>query len=501
MIQFEWMIEVNFTIRRKEKVMSLKKNFIYSSILTTSQYLFPLLTYPYVSRVLGVTNIGVVNYVDSLVNYFILFSMLGMSVIGIREIATANVEKESLSRAFWGLFALNGVTTLIALIALIVCIYTIPEFYQYKSLLYIGIIKLVGNFCLIDWFYKGVENFKYITNRTILIKFLYVISVFVFIHKAEDYNIYFFLTVLTVGINALFNIGYVFNFIEIRDINFNIAKYLKPFVTMGIYQVLTSMYTSFNVAFLGWTINTTQVGYYTTATKIFGLILALYGAFTGVMLPRMSSLLSANKREEFKNYISKSTDFMLILNFPIVILGIIFAPQIIRIVSGAGYEGAIIPFQITMVLLLLVGYDQIQIIQVLMPLKNDKAILVNSTIGAIVGILANLLLVCKYQAIGSTLVLIISEMAVMFTARYFIKRSINIELPVKAICMQISYHVPLIVIFVLLKQIISNQYWSFYIALLVIPIYFFILQYYIVKNEVIVNVVSLVASYFKKKKQ
>lgn len=154
--------------------MSLKKNFIYSSILTTSQYLFPLLTYPYVSRVLGVTNIGVVNYVDSLVNYFILFSMLGMSVIGIREIATANVGKESLSRAFWGLFALNGVTTLIALIALIVCIYTIPEFYQYKSLLYIGIIKLIGNFCLIDWFYKGVENFKYITNRTILIKILYV---------------------------------------------------------------------------------------------------------------------------------------------------------------------------------------------------------------------------------------------------------------------------------------------------------------------------------------
>lgn len=283
--------------------MSLKKNFIYSSILTTSQYLFPLLTYPYVSRVLGVTNIGVVNYVDSLVNYFILFSMLGMSVIGIREIATANVGKESLSRAFWGLFALNGVTTLIALIALIVCIYTIPEFYQYKSLLYIGIIKLIGNFCLIDWFYKGVENFKYITNRTILIKILYVISVFVFIHKPEDYGIYFLLTVLTIGLNAIFNIAYVFKFIKIKNVSVSILRYIKPFISMGIYQVLTSMYTSFNVAFLGWTISTKEVGYYTTATKIYGLILALYGAFTGVMLPRMSNLLSENRTEEFKIYI------------------------------------------------------------------------------------------------------------------------------------------------------------------------------------------------------
>lgn len=477
--------------------MSVKKNFIYSSILTTSQYLFPLLTYPYVSRVLGVTNIGTVNYVDSLINYFILFSMLGMSVIGIREIASANESKDRLSSAFWGLFTLNGFTTLIALIALIVCIYAIPEFYRYRRLLYIGIIKLVGNFCLIDWFYKGIENFKYITNRTILIKFLYVISVFVFIHKPEDYGVYFLLTVLTIGLNALFNITYVFKFVSLKNVNIAILQYVKPFITMGIYQVLTSMYTSFNVAFLGWTINTTQVGYYTTATKIFGLILALYGAFTGVMLPRMSSLLSEQKIAEFKNYISKSTDFMLMLNMPVVIFGLVFASQIIRVVAGCGYEGAIIPFQITMILMLLVGYDQIQIIQILMPLKNDKAILLNSTFGAIVGVLANFLLVYKFKAIGSTLVLIMSEIAVMISARYFIKRNVNIEFPRKAFIKHFICNLPLLILLLLLKLIVHSYFLPFYIALVITPVYLFILQYYIIKNKIIVNIVNLVVFRFK----
>ena len=477
--------------------MSLKKNFIYSSILTTSQYLFPLLTYPYVSRVLGVTNIGVVNYVDSLVNYFILFSMLGMSVIGIREIATANVGKESLSRAFWGLFTLNGITTLIALIALIVCIYTIPEFYQYKSLLYIGIIKLIGNFCLIDWFYKGVENFKYITNRTILIKCLYVISVFVFIHKPEDYGIYFLLTVLTIGLNAIFNIAYVFKFINIKYVRVSILRYVKPFISMGIYQVLTSMYTSFNVAFLGWTISTKEVGYYTTATKIYGLILALYGAFTGVMLPRMSNLLSENRTEEFKIYINKSTNLMLVMNIPLIFFCTVYAPQIIDLISGKGYEGAVIPFQITMILLLLVGYDQIQIIQVLMPLKADKAILTNSCIGAVVGILANILLVPYFFCIGSAMVLVVSELAVLLSARYFIMKKVKISFPYRNFCQQVLCHIPLLFLLIIIQKMVFSIYISFIISICIVGIYVFILQYVILKNELILNVVNKIIKSLK----
>lgn len=470
--------------------MSVKKNFIYSGILTASQYFFPLITYPYISRVLGVSNIGIVNYIDSIINYFILFSMLGMAVVGIREIAMAKNGKKALSNTFWGLFILNGLTTIIALAILVICIYVVPEFEKYRMLLFIGVIKLVGNFCLIDWFYKGIENFKYITNRTILIKLIYVASVFIFIHNSEDYEKFFLLSVLTIGLNAIFNLTYVFRFVLVRNIRINVKAYLKPFISMGGYQILTSMYTSFNVAYLGWTVGTTQVGYYTTATKIYGLILALYGAFTGVMLPRMSSLLAENKMEEFKKYVVKSTNFMLILNIPVILFGLVYAPQIIDIVSGKGYEGAIIPFQLTMILMLLVGYDQIQIIQILMPMKYDKAILVNSAVGAVVGIVANILLVPYFKSIGSAMVLVISELAVLLVARYFIRKKIALSFPMVDFMKQFLFYIPLGLTFWFLKVAIESVYIPFFMSLCIVPIYVYVLHYLILKNELVVNFVN-----------
>ena len=169
---------------------SIKKNFFYSSILTTANYIFPFITYPYVSRVLGVTNIGICNFIDSIINYYILFSMMGIGIVGIREIAKSKNNKEELDKTFSGLIILNTLSTSLMLIVLIISIYTIPKLYEYKEMMYLGALKLVANYLLIEWLYKGLENFKYITIRTVLVKCLYVLSVFLFVHEAEDYPIY-----------------------------------------------------------------------------------------------------------------------------------------------------------------------------------------------------------------------------------------------------------------------------------------------------------------------
>lgn len=141
---------------------SVKKNFYYSSFLTVSNYIFPLLTYPYVSRVLGVTNIGICNYVDSIINWFSLFSMMGIGIIGIREIASAHLKDRS--KIFSSLLVLNLIITVMVLIVLIVCIITLPNLYEYRNLLYVGVIKLICNVFVIDWLYKGLEDFKYVTK-------------------------------------------------------------------------------------------------------------------------------------------------------------------------------------------------------------------------------------------------------------------------------------------------------------------------------------------------
>ena len=160
---------------------SIKKNFLYSSILTTANYIFPLLTFPYVTRVLGVEGIGICSFIDSVINYFILFSVLGMSVVGTREIARCKDNTKELNKTFSSLFLFNTFSTSIALLVLIIAIFTIPQLHKHYTLMLIGAVKLLFNYMLIEWLYKGLEEFKFITIRTLLVKVAYVISVYVFV--------------------------------------------------------------------------------------------------------------------------------------------------------------------------------------------------------------------------------------------------------------------------------------------------------------------------------
>lgn len=401
---------------------NLKKNILYSGILTTANYIFPLITYPYVSRVLGVTNIGICNFIDSVINYFILFAMMGISAVGIREIAAASNDTNKRSQIFSSLFALNGITTLIMLIILLASIYLVPQLREYKDLMYIGAGKLVANLFLVEWFFKGVENFKYITNRTIIIKCLYVVSVFIFVKDADDYNIYFLLLALMVIINAIINFIYACSLIKFSLSNLSIKPYIKPYFTMGCYMLLTSMYTSFNVTYLGFVSGETEVGYYTTSTKIHTIILMVFTAVTGVMMPRIASILSERKYGEYKRLIKKSLNVLLVFAIPCVILIEILAPYVIRVIAGPGYDGAVLPLRIIAPLILIIGIEQVLIIQSLIPMGKDKAVLINSIIGALVGILANIIFVPCFASVGSAIVWLMSEFAVMLSAYYFFRK-------------------------------------------------------------------------------
>lgn len=156
--------------------MGIKSNFIYSSLLTVSSFLFPMLTYPYVSRVLGVTNIGVCNFVDSIINYFILFSSMGINVVGIREIAKAKGDTLRVSKVFSSLWILEAGMTAIMLFLLLIATVFISQLNEYASLMMIGACKLIANLFLIEWFYRGIEEFKYITYRSLIVKVLYVVG-------------------------------------------------------------------------------------------------------------------------------------------------------------------------------------------------------------------------------------------------------------------------------------------------------------------------------------
>lgn len=467
--------------------MSLKKNFLYSSILTTANYIFPLITYPYVSRILGVTNIGLYNFADSIINYFIMFSMMGIGIIGIREVAATQDDRNEKNKVFSSLFILNAVLTLLALAILIICIFTVHDLRENKELMYVGVLKLISNLFLIDWFYKGLEKFKYITNVTLTIKMLYVVSVFIFVKESNDYTIYYLLCTLMITLNAIANFIYAFKYVKFDFKSLNIRKYVKTNFVLGVYCFLTSMYTSFNVAYLGFISNTTEVGYYATGTKLFSIIIALYSAFTGVVQPRMSSLLSENKFDEFIGLIKKSTDLLLTITVPAVLFTCAFSPEIIKIISGEGYEGAIIPTRIVMPLIFIIGYEQILVVQILTPLKKDRQILINSISGAMIGLILNLILVNKYASTGSAIVWVMSEITVLISAQHFVTKYTKVSFPYMKLAKEIVRYIPLLLFYWGISQYIdSNLIINFGIGTIITGIYVFV-----VKRKFITEIIKL----------
>lgn len=426
--------------------MSIKRNFMFNSLLTASGYVFTLLTYPYISRVLGLSNVGIVNFVDGLINYFILFAMMGVGTVGIREVAINKNDRNELSKTFSGVITLNTISTLIAIAVLLTAMYTVPTLYPYRDLLYIGVCKLLFNILLVEWFFTGLEDFAYITKRTIAIKFLYVASVFLLVREASDYKIYYLLCVLTVIVNGLVNIVYCRKFISFTLKGITIRPYLSTFFSIGFYVIIGSMYTSFNVAWLGFVSNTDEVGYYTTATKLHTIILALLTAFQNVMFPRVTALLAEGKTEEYEEKLNLATDSLLAFSFPIIITAIIFAPNILHFLVGDGYEGSYLPFRIIMPLIFVIGYGQITCIQILMAMKKDKNLLINSSIGAFIGLTLNILIVSELGAVGSSLVWLISELSIMAGSQYWATKISGFKFPLKHFLKYFSVYIPAIII-------------------------------------------------------
>lgn len=444
---------------------SIKKNFFYSTFLTISNYVFPLITYPYVSRILQVEKIGLCNFIDSVINYFMLFSMLGISTYGIREIAKNKNNTEKINHTFYDLISVNIFMSIIAIIILLISLNFSNVLNENKDLVYVGICKLLLNIFLVEWFYKGIEDFKYITIRSFIVKCIYVISIFLFVKTQSDYVIYYIITVGMFVLNAFCNIIHIHKYISIKYIRFNLSHYFKPLCIFGLYSILTSMYTSFNVMYLGVVSSPTEVGYYTTATKLYGIFIGIFTAFTGVMLPRMSAIVSENNTKEFNRLLLKSYDALLGFSLPITFIGILCAPEIILFIAGNGFEGAITPMRIVMPLVFIIGYEQVIIMQILMPLKKDNAILINSVCGAVVGILLNILLVNRLKAVGSAFVWVCSEMTVLLIAQYFVSKYTNHRFPLKKIITYLLYTIPVVGIYWLVNYFFNELY--FFIRLLI----------------------------------
>lgn len=437
---------------------SIKKNFVYKSILNLSSYLIGFITFPYISRLMGAERVGLVNFVDNTVSYFLLFASLGIGLLGVREIARVRCDERERSRVFSNLLGINLLFTLLTLVVFVAAVLLIPTLRQYSELFWVGSAKIIFTALLIEWFYSGMENFRYITLRTVAVKILYVAAVFLFVREPEQYPLYFTLTVATVVVNALINMLYVRRFVTIKLRELFSMHYLRSNCTLGAYSIMTSMYLTFNVMFLGFAAGNTQVGYYTTAFKLYTVLLGFFSAFANVMLPRMSALVADGDKQGYQTLLNKSFSAVATFSLPLIACSMIMAPQIVYILAGSGFEGAVTPMQIIMPALLSVGLAQILAIQILMPLRKDNILLVASIIGAGVSVVINIIFIERLGAIGSAIVLLAAESIVTGTYIAYVKRKRLVKIPVKYFLRSALLTLPCVAICIACSELIENPY-------------------------------------------
>lgn len=468
--------------------MGIKKNILYSSFLTCSNYIFPLITYPYICRVLGVEAIGKCNYILGIVTYFLLFATMGTSVIGIREIAKNRDNPEALNKTFSSIFLLNLICTIVASFFYFMLVITVPSLSEYETLMLLGAVQLIFTIFQIEWFYKGIEEFKYITVRSIAVKFLYLICLLIFCHKPEDYVVYFLLTILSFVGNTVFNWFYKKKFVNFTRHFYSLREFFNSFFIVGVYTILASMYTSFNVVYLGWVASDIEVGYYTTAIKLFAIILSFYTAVTGVLMPRISNLNKKGEMSVMRNLNEKSLNVLIPTVLCLIIYLEVYANEIIYIIAGRGYESAVFSFRILLPILLFAGVEQILNNQILMPMEKDKYLLFSSLLGATVGMILNITLVNELQSIGSAIVWVVSVVCTTTLSSFFAYRTIGTILPFGTFLKNVVGYLPLLLLLFVIHSSIKIVAWSILLSGIFSIIYFIILQYFL-KAEVVLSVI------------
>ena len=297
---------------------SITKNYIYNVAYQILITILPLITTPYVSRVLNAEAIGIYSYTISITTYFILFGSLGVALYGQREIAYYQTDKMKRSKIFWEINILRFVTMTIAMV---IYYFIYVRQGEYKIYYEILLIELLANCLDISWFFRGIEEFKKTVVRNTIVKLISVALIFTLVKSVDDLYKYFIIYVLSTAIGNISLWLYLPKYIEKVKINeLNILKHLKPTIILFIPQIAVQIYTVLDKTMIGMIVSDkAEVGYYEQSQKIIKLLLSIITSLGTVMLPRMAATFANGDNDKMKEYMKKSFNFVFLLAFPMII--------------------------------------------------------------------------------------------------------------------------------------------------------------------------------------
>ena len=466
--------------------MSVKNSVFYNVLLAISQVFFPLITFPYLARTLGPEHVGVLNFAESIAKYFVMLAALGIPIYGIREIAKVQNELKERTKIFAEIFTINLICTLGLSFIFLAAVFFIPQLNKEKVLFYWTIAYFIFQVFYLEWFFNGMNQFKFIAIRQFIIRFFFIIFVFILIKSQFDYVNYmrmqFGLSVLL----AIINFNNLSKHISLNKASFSnldLRKHIKPLLYIFLTIFSISIYFSLDTILLGFLANNESVGYYSTALKLNKLIIAVFGAVTVAIFPSLINLYHSQQIEKFRELIRQVFFVLVSLSIPAIVIFISCAKEIVHVLFSQNFDRSILPLQITAPLILIVSLSSIFGFQVLSALAKDRQILYSAIIGMSVSILLSILLVPTLMEVGEAITILVTELSVSVSFIYFTKKYFKVGGLTNMFLKQLVGALPYIVFVIIFKSIINDSIMVLTSISIISLIWFCIYHLFILKNS------------------
>lgn len=476
---------------------SIKKNFAYNIILAISQIIFPLVTFPYVTRVLGPKSLGTVSFIDSYAGYFILIAALGIPVYGVREIAKTKTEKQH-NKIFSEIFSIHLLLTVIAIVLYFLSLLFYPKLNTTINLFIWGGVMIFSCIFIGEWYFQGIGKFKFIAVRTMIIRLVSIIFLFLFVKDEKDTLNYFLIIVLAVLLNAAINFFYIKKDIKITIV-YSLKKlkhHFKPLFYIFFSRASVTLFLFLDTIILGFISSDENVGIFTTALKVTKIPIIVVSSLGVVLIPKLTESFHLGDMKVFNELIRKSVNFVISISIPILFFFFSTSSEIILAFAGKQYIDASVVIKILSPIVLIIGLSNIFSMQILTPMGKDKEVMLSVLLAIIICLVFDFLLIPSLHEIGAAITNFLVESTIALTTFYFARKQLKNIINWKFLFQNIIFSLPSLILVFIVKSYVTNAFWILVLSGTSLAIYFIVLNIFILKNEFYLEMYSKVKNMF-----
>ena len=429
-------------------------------------------------------------FVVSLVQYFSIFAALGIPVYGIREVAKHKQDPKELSVVFTELTVIYFISSMLIAGIYLAIIYFFPFFNADRRLFLGGGLLILLSFSFTDWFYSGLEEFKGITIRSIIIKLISLLFLYLVVKHPDDYYYYLFIVLFSILGNQILGFGMVFKKTRFNFSAVNLKRHLNPLFYLFSGTIAASIYSYLDTVLLGLLSTEESVGLYTASVKLVKISIPIINSMGILMIPVLSNSFANNHTDKIREQLGNSFNFLVFLSIPVCVGFILLAPECLLIFSGKAFLSATLSMQVLALLPVLIGFGHLFCFQILMPAGKNKEIFLSTVLGVFVCLILNFILVPILNELGASIANVVTELTVTATYFYFISKHFSFSYNWRFLNQCIISSLVFIPAVLLIRQFSTDALPTLIISVIICGLLYLFIQLVLLKNRFLIGFIK-----------